>query len=378
MPLPVKCACARRGSGDGYALDRRRKMDSADACGCRSGRGRRRRARRPRCRRLPTRPALDCRPMPRARSGCCVQCRRASSSATKTNSAVAWSSGSAGRSGVRHWPRYPILSHAGSLAAYQSYWRAALLRATTAREKAEATLCSPRCAVFWRATTLPRWMRSSRSSQVRLRESGHYSLQGMTGPLRELMLWSTQDEREVRVAAAGRNAHDESHAARRFLEPRLERLRDLRTARAPAAGRRAMRCSPCARATQRSTTRSSALAFSGTRRSTSPITNASRGSPQWELEYRAKLTELAHADETRASVLRKFDRGSGRRSGLAARLCQQARAGGASPASRPVRRARRSMRSTCRPAGRGGRRNCARTRGGARTPAIRRCRALRV
>jgi hypothetical protein len=193
-------------------------------------------------------------------------------------------------------------------AAYQSYWRAALLQ-PAAREKAEATL---------RATLRRLLARNDLADmdalepvlQVRLRQSGHYSLQGMTGPLRELLLWSTQDEREVRVALP-----EGTHATNVVL---LEGFSSFGWSAFATCGRSstggwATTEAPFAVRPRYATLDDEEFRVSFLGHETQHFSDYERfpGLPQWELEYRAKPTGLAQADETRARVLRKFDEDQG-------------------------------------------------------------------
>ena len=151
-----------------------------------------------------------------------------------------------------------------------------------------------------------------------------------TGPLRELMLWTRQDERAVQASSsARRRAHDARFPARRLREPRLGRLRHLRPARHRRAGRRATRCMPSCRATRSLDGEEFQVTFLGHETQHFADLDALSPMPQWELEYRAKLVELAKARLDARQGPAQIQRRPGRRSGVTACLRQQARAGGA-------------------------------------------------
>ena len=292
--------------------------------------------------------------MPRAPSGGCVQCRRASSSATKTNSAVAWSSGSAGRSGARHWPRYPILSHVGRSPPISriggprccSPPRAEKAEATSARDAAASSGAQRSCRHGCARARAP----------IRLRHPVIYSLQGMTGPLRELMLWSTQDD----AGGSRRSFRKEAHTTKVMLLDDFSSLgwSDFATCERRSTGGWATSEALFAVRPRYATIDDEEFRVSFLGHETQHFADYERfpGLPQWELEYRAKLTELALRPTRPAPTCCANSTKIRGRSGLAACLCQQARAGGTSPASRPSggRAARCGRR--CRPAGRGGRR----------------------
>ena len=195
-----------------------------------------------------------------------------------------------------------------ALAAYQSYWRAALLQ-PAAREKAETTLLATLRRLLARKD-LADMDALEPVLQVRLRESGYYSLEGMTGPLRELMLWSAQETREVRVVLP-----EGTHTTRVMLLDDFASLGwsafatcDQRSTGGWATTEALFAVRPRYKNIEDEEFRVSFLGHE-----TQHFSDYERfpGLPQWELEYRAKLTELAQADETRAQVLRKFDEDQG-------------------------------------------------------------------
>ncbi|MEO8674915.1 MAG: hypothetical protein ABI569_05005 [Casimicrobiaceae bacterium] len=195
-----------------------------------------------------------------------------------------------------------------ALAAYQAYWHAALLQPAV-RKKAEATLLATLRRLLAR-NDLADMDALEPVLQVRLRESGYYSLQGMTGPLRELMLWSAQDTREIRVVLP-----EGTHTTKVMLLDDFSSLGwsafatcDRRSTGGWATTEALFAVRPRYKNIEDEEFRVSLLGHE-----TQHFSDYERfpGLAQWELEYRAKLTELAQADETRARVLRKFDEDQG-------------------------------------------------------------------
>jgi hypothetical protein len=88
-----------------------------------------------------------------------------------------------------------------TLATYRAYWRAALSDpARRARE--EAKLLAVLKALTGRQDVADLDAMEP-ILRKRLEDAGYHSLQGRTGPLRELMLWTRQDVRSYRVALPG-------------------------------------------------------------------------------------------------------------------------------------------------------------------------------
>jgi hypothetical protein len=194
------------------------------------------------------------------------------------------------------------------LRAYQVYWRAALLQ-SSARPTAEAVLF----------VTLQRLLGRDDLADVdaleqelatRLRQSGNYSLQGMTGPLRELMLWSKQETREVRVELP-----EGAHTTKVMLLDDFSSLgwSDFATCHRRGTGGWATTDALFAVRPRYANLEDETFRVSFLGHETQHFADYGRfpGLPQWELEYRAKLTELALADETRSNVLRKLTEDQG-------------------------------------------------------------------
>jgi hypothetical protein len=195
-----------------------------------------------------------------------------------------------------------------ALDLYRAYWRASLLR-TDARPSAEVKLLRELRRLLHREDAADL---DSLEPELkdRLEKSGYHALLGVTLPLRELMLWTTQDARAVKVelpegvhttqvvyldgfvsmgwsdyATCGRRGTG-GWATDKALYAVVPRYKDVdgEEFRVTFLGHETQHFSDYAR-------------FPGL--------------PQWELEYRAKLTELAYADTTRTSVLRKFTEDQG-------------------------------------------------------------------
>jgi hypothetical protein len=194
------------------------------------------------------------------------------------------------------------------LRAYQDYWRAALLQ-SSARPTAEAALFVTLQRLLGR-DDLTDMDALEPELATRLRQSGLYSLQGMTGPLRELMLWSKQETREVRVQLP-----EEAHTTTVMLLDDFSSLgwSDFATCHRRGTGGWATSDALFAVRPRYASLDGEAFRVGFLGHETQHFADYARfpGLAPWELEYRAKLTELALADETRASVLRKFTEDQG-------------------------------------------------------------------
>lgn len=140
---------------------------------------------------------------------------------------------------------------------------------------------------------------------ARLRADGYHALMGRTGPMRELMMWRKQESKLYRVKLP-----EGEH------ETRVEILDDfvsLGWADYATCGRRGAGGWATADALFAVRPRYASLdgeefrvTFLG--HETQHFADLKKYAPMesWELEYRAKLAELAQASETRARVLAKF------------------------------------------------------------------------
>jgi hypothetical protein len=195
-----------------------------------------------------------------------------------------------------------------ALAAYQTYWRAALMQPTV-RQEAEATLLVALRHLLAR-NELADMDALEPVLAGRLRQSGYYSLQGMTGPLRELMLWSKQDAREIRVELP-----EGAHTTKVMLLDDFSSLgwSDFATCHRRGTGGWATSDALFAVRPRYASLDGEVFRVTFLGHETQHFADYSRfpGLAQWELEYRAKLTELALTNETRASVLGKFTEDQG-------------------------------------------------------------------
>jgi hypothetical protein len=194
------------------------------------------------------------------------------------------------------------------LSTYRAYWRAALAR-PDAREDEGANL----------AVALQRLLQCDGEADMdaiepfvaaRFRHAGFHSLQGCTGPLRELMVWARQDERAYRV-----DLPDGAHTTRVLL---LDDFASLGWGDYVTCGRRGAGGWATGDALYAVVPRYQSLdgeefrvTFLG--HETQHFSDLARfpGIPQWKLEYRAKLVEVAQARETRAKILTKFTEDQG-------------------------------------------------------------------
>jgi hypothetical protein len=194
------------------------------------------------------------------------------------------------------------------LRAYQDYWRAALLRRDD-RTTAEAALLATLQRLLGR-DDLADMDALEPELASRLRQSGLYSLQGMTGPLRELMLWSKQEALDVRVQLP-----EEAHTTTVMLLDDFSSLgwSDFATCHRRGTGGWATTDALFAVRPRYANLDGEVFRVTFLGHETQHFADYSRfpGLAQWELEYRAKLTELALTNETRASVLGKFTEDQG-------------------------------------------------------------------
>ena len=194
------------------------------------------------------------------------------------------------------------------LAAYRCYWRAALAR-PAARADEEANLLEALRNLICRQDVVDFDTMEPLVAE-RLRLAGCHSLQGLTGPLRELLLWTRQDIREYRVALPGGEP-----TTRVFV---LDGFVSLGWGDYATCGRRGTGGWATVDALYAVVPRYASLdgeefrvSFLG--HETQHFADLARfpGTPQWELEYRAKLVELAQASNTRTRVLRKLSEDQG-------------------------------------------------------------------
>jgi hypothetical protein len=138
-----------------------------------------------------------------------------------------------------------------------------------------------------------------------LTKEGFYSLQGQTGLLRELMIWSKQDERLMSVVLP--------EGAREVKVELLDSFKSFGWSSYATCGRASTGGWTTDDALFAVVPRYSSLdgeefrvSFLGHESQHFADKAHFKGLQAWEFEYRAKLTELAQAKETRGKVLGKF------------------------------------------------------------------------
>lgn len=189
------------------------------------------------------------------------------------------------------------------LAAYRDYWWHALSEpgARAAHEAALADRLRARCAPEAGSDV----DEVERALQPRLAARGLHGLFGVTAPLRELMLWTTQRRRRWRVALP------------EGVQPVTVELLDgflvFGWAHYATCGLRATGGWATADALHAVCPRYAGLDDEAFRVSflgheAQHLADGTRfpGLPSWALEYRAKLAELALADATRVRLLQRF------------------------------------------------------------------------
>ncbi len=194
------------------------------------------------------------------------------------------------------------------LVTYRAYWRAALAR-PDAREDEATNL----------AVALRRLLSCDGTADMdaiepfvaaRFRYAGFHSLQGCTGQLRELMVWARQDERAYRVGLP-----DGAHTTRVLLLDDFASLGwgDYATCGRRGAGGWATGDTLYAVVPRYQSLDGEEFRVTFLGHETQHFADLARfpGMPQWELEYRAKLVEVAQARETRAKILTKFTEDQG-------------------------------------------------------------------
>lgn len=191
------------------------------------------------------------------------------------------------------------------LRAFRLYWHGSLLDPAT-REANQAALARTLGGLLKHAGAKSETMDALEPRVLaRLRADGYHALMGRTGPMRELMMWRKQESKLHRVKLP-----EGEH------ETRVEILDDFLTlgwADYATCGRRGAGGWATTDALFAVRPRYASLdgeefrvTFLG--HETQHFADLKKYAPMesWELEYRAKLVELAQATETRARILAKF------------------------------------------------------------------------
>jgi len=214
-----------------------------------------------------------------------------------------------GPNGSEHGLVDPVEPFArGMLATYRAYWRAALAKPDE-RPGEEANLLRSLRRLTGREDVAEFDAMEPIVTEC-LGNAGYYCLQGLTGPLRELMLWTRQEMQSYKVVLP-----DGEHTTRVFLLDSFASLgwSDFATCGRRGTGGWATGDALFAVVPRYSSLDSEEFQVSFLGHETQHFADLARFAPmpQWELEYRAKLVELSKAQLTRARVLRKLGEDQG-------------------------------------------------------------------
>lgn len=189
------------------------------------------------------------------------------------------------------------------LAVYQSYWHHALL--TPESRDAELRKLEAALRKLLNAPKARDLDALEAQLERRLSAEGWHSLEGRTGLLRELMLWNKQTEQLVTVQLP--------EGRYRVKVELLDGFKSFGWSHYATCGRRATGGWATDDALFTVVPRYGSLgseefkvSFLGHESQHFADKARFKDLKPWELEYRAKLTELALANQTRAKVLRKF------------------------------------------------------------------------
>ena len=189
------------------------------------------------------------------------------------------------------------------LAIYRSYWRASLL-APDRQTAAEGELLRALRELLGRAD-LADLNAAEPVLAGRLKLAGYHSLQGKTGRLRELMLWTKQEQRSYRVELPEGTHDTRVELLDGFVSAGWSAFAtcDRRGAGGWATTDALFAVVPRYESIDGEEFRATFLGHE-----TQHFADLKRfpGLQPWELEYRAKLTELALASATQPKILRNL------------------------------------------------------------------------
>ena len=195
-----------------------------------------------------------------------------------------------------------------TLEAYRTYWRTALAKPAAASD-AEAQLLR-RLQQLLNRKDVADLDALEPVLATRLKKSGYYALQGRTGSLRDLMLWTKQETRPIKVELP-----EGTHTTQVFLLDDFVSLGwgDFATCHRRGTGGWATSEGLYAVVPRYPSIDGEEFRVTFLGHETQHFADLARfsGLKQWELEYRAKLVEVAQADKTRARLLRKFTEDQG-------------------------------------------------------------------
>ena len=190
-----------------------------------------------------------------------------------------------------------------ALHAYRQYWREATAR-PDARAEAEIALGKRLGALLGRPE-LDDMLKAERPTLERIRAEGWYPLGGRTGRLMELMLWRRQETREVSVALP-----EGSYSTTLILLDGFESRgwSNWMTCDRTGTGGWAKPEGLYAIVPAYPSLEDENFSVNFLAHETQHFADnaAWPGLPGWQLEYRAKLTELVMADTTRERILTRF------------------------------------------------------------------------
>jgi hypothetical protein len=193
------------------------------------------------------------------------------------------------------------------LRAYRAYWRDALLHPAE-RPRAETALLQE----LQRLVDRPGLDMEAITPLIegRLQQAGYHALGGMTPPLQEFMLWTRQEQRQVSVALP-----EGRHDAPVVLLDGFASLGwgDYATCHRHGAGGWATPQALYAVVPRYDSLDDEEFRVVFLSHETQHFADMARFPelPSWRLEYRAKLTELALADQVRPKLLGKFAQSQG-------------------------------------------------------------------
>ena len=195
------------------------------------------------------------------------------------------------------------------LEAYETYWHEAVLGASSARAVASDKLLA-RLRRLLAIADLKDIEAAEPQIEARLRHAGYHSLEGKTGVLHELMIWSSQTDRQVQVALP----EGEQTTRVFFLDGFLSRgwSTYLTCGRSGTGGwtrpEGLYAVVPAYPSLEDENFRVNFLAHESQHYSDQARFPNLK---DWEKEYRAKLVELSLADTTRPKILQYFSSGQG-------------------------------------------------------------------
>lgn len=195
-----------------------------------------------------------------------------------------------------------------ALYAYRQYWRAASI--TPDRRAAEEAALAGRLAVLLQRPDVSDMDTAEELTLARIRSEGVHVLGGRTGRLRDLMLWTRQDERDTEVQLPERRQQVRIFLLDDFISRGWSNW--MTCDRTGTGGwvkpEGLYAIVPVYTSLE---DEGFAVTFQGHEAQHFADDASWTGMPDWELEFRAKLAEVAMARETRLRVLGRFVQNQG-------------------------------------------------------------------